>query len=90
MTKEVSIHARVERATFQWRLALDVFNGFNPRTRRACDKTLFRWSATKSSFNPRTRRACDGRFPPSPGWRFSFNPRTRRACDLDRGLVNGI
>ena len=80
---KVSIHARVERATFSklrcnWRSA-----GFNPRTRRACDSS---WNRGKKeefivSIHARVERATIifQKFGQS---RKRFNPRTRRACDL--------
>ncbi len=57
----VSIHARAERATLGTVRQCWVRQGFNPRTRRACDIALYTISQLSLSFNPRTRRACDAR-----------------------------
>ena len=55
----VSIHARAERATFQRTENRCASQGFNPRTRRACDQTSKSARLGHQGFNPRTRRACD-------------------------------
>ena len=56
--------------------------GFNPRTRRACDRPQLPKPRKKWSFNPRTRRACDtSSIVLSVVNIMCFNPRTRRACD---------
>ena len=80
---QVSIHARVERATIQAAGVGDTVIGFNPRTRRACDD-IAHYSAPPElvSIHARVERATAGeseRCRPA----FCFNPRTRRACDKD-------
>ena len=57
--RDVSIHARVERATESTTMTRTTIERFNPRTRRACDKFRRRLTKPAESFNPRTRRACD-------------------------------
>ena len=77
----VSIHARVERATYGSHPEKTNLRGFNPRTRRACDRRSGTISPCSPRFNPRTRRACD--LGQRKVWldNYGFNPRTRRACD---------
>ena len=54
----VSIHARVERATTKTYLQTIDMTRFNPRTRRACDITLFNDNGDgKVSIHARVERA---------------------------------
>ena len=78
----VSIHARVERATDRSAMHNIRKICFNPRTRRACDSTIF-WIAKYDfpvSIHARVERATRRRVGDHQR-PFSFNPRTRRACD---------
>ena len=78
--RNVSIHARVERATFGVRTIDFDRLCFNPRTRRACDGLQARKKMQIGCFNPRTRRACDtGKEGRCPTCGVSIHARVERA-----------
>ena len=55
--------------------------GFNPRTRKGCDRTYFDNRPRRTCFNPRTRKGCDSPRHLMRARRRCFNPRTRKGCD---------
>ena len=72
------------------RYKVSLLRGFNPRTRKGCDKNIGVCGVIKNGFNPRTRKGCDQSNNINACDRFRFNPRTRKGCDLPTKAVPSL